>query len=102
MSANDWISGDEKSWAVPQSCPAARALARPSSSRQGSSVMRQDLILASGEGRGTHSALSKSEGRSGLAKGDSRERRRVLALGRGETETSEAARVVGVGSWGKG
>jgi hypothetical protein len=61
---------------VPQSCPAAGASARPSSAGQGSSVMRQDLILASGEVRGTHGVLSKSEGRSGFAKGDSRERRR--------------------------
>jgi len=40
---------------------------RPSLARQGSLAVKQSLILASGEERGTHNATSKSEGKSSLA-----------------------------------
>ena len=40
---------------------------RPSSAGQGSSAMEQSLISASGEERGTYSAVSKSEGKSSPA-----------------------------------
>ncbi len=61
------ISGDRENWAAPSSCPAAGASVRPSSAGQGSSAMKQSLIPASGEERGTHNAASKSEGRSSTA-----------------------------------
>jgi hypothetical protein len=61
------ISGDRENWAAPSSCPAAGASVRPISAGQGSLAMKQSLIPASGEERGTHNAASKSEGKSSPA-----------------------------------
>jgi hypothetical protein len=62
-----------ESWAV-RAVTLQGASATPSSAGRGSLVTRQSFVPAGGEERGTHKATSKSERRSGLAKGDFRER----------------------------